>query len=152
MLLLAPYGRSAAIISRSTQLRKNKKQQKKRCLEISISPLLLATEILQSQIKRLWCRALTGGFWTAPCVAGKTNSEMTAPSAQWADVVSCWYISMIWAFLVCLFVKACSAGVSSNSKRPCCTAGLQACRMFWSQDFPSVDVNAQGLQVPLLMS
>ena len=33
-------------------------------------------------LERLWCRALINGTRSAPCVAGKTNSGMTVPSAQ----------------------------------------------------------------------
>ena len=39
-------------------------------------------------LERVWCRALINGTRRAPCVAGKTNSGMTVPFAQWADVVS----------------------------------------------------------------
>ena len=41
-------------------------------------------------LERLWCRALINCTRRAPCVAGKTNSGMTVPSAQWADVVNGW--------------------------------------------------------------
>ena len=52
-------------------------------------------------LERLWCRALINGTRRAPCVAGKTNSGMTVPSAQWADVESRWGLprSRLFSFI-----------------------------------------------------
>ena len=79
-------------------------------------------------LERRWCSALIGGSRTAPCVAEKTNSGMTWQSLPRSEQM--WSVAGLspWfrAFLVCLFVSACSASVFSNSERPCCTACLQA--------------------------
>ena len=48
-------------------------------------------------LERQWCRALICDSRTSPCVAGKTNSEMTVPSAHWADVVRLGFYSLSYA-------------------------------------------------------
>ena len=101
------------------------------CFALTRFILRLATFSLE----RLRCRTLIGGSRAAPCVAGKTISGITVHSAQWADLVSCWCISLVlglpcFSLFFCLFSK-----VSSNSERPCCSARF-------------IDVNAQGHQVP----
>lgn len=58
-------------------------------------------------------------------------SGKTVPSAQWADLVSCWGISLVlglpcFSLFFCLFSK-----VSSNSERPSCSACFKAER--WCQ-------------------
>lgn len=97
------------------------------CFALTRFILRLATFSLE----RLRCCTLIGGSWAAPCVAGKTISGITVPSAQWADLVSCWCISLVlglpcFSLFFCLFSK-----VSSNSERPCCSTCVKAER--WCQ-------------------
>lgn len=84
------------------------------CFTLTRSILRLATFSLE----RLRCCTLIGGSWAAPCVAGKTISGITVPSAQWAHLVSCWCISFVlglpcFSLYFCLFSK-----VSSNLEGP----------------------------------
>ena len=99
-------------------------------------------------LERRWCCALIGCSRTAPCVAEKTNSGMTVPSPQWADVVSCWSISLVsglprLSLCLSLFGKCIFKLGKALLHR------LPPSRTLWSQGFPSVDINDQGLQVPL---
>ena len=41
-------------------------------------------------VSRLWCRALICGSRTSPAWLERPILELTVPSANWADVVSCW--------------------------------------------------------------
>ena len=99
-------------------------------------------------LERLWCSALIGGSRAAPCVAEKTNSGMTIPSTQGADVVSCWSISLVSglprvSFSFSLFGKCIFK--LGKALLHC----LPPSWTLWSQGFSSVDINDQGLQVPL---
>ena len=75
--------------------------------------------------------------WSDNAKRRKKEDGLTVPSAQLADLVSCWCISLVLglpcsSLYFCLFIK-----VSSNSERPCRSACFK------------VDINVQGLQVPL---
>ena len=99
-------------------------------------------------LERLWCCALIGCSRTAPCVAEKTNSGMTVPSTQWADVVSCWSISLVSGLprlSLCLSLFSKCIFKLGKALLHC----LPPSRTLWSQGFPSVDINDQGLQVSL---
>ena len=103
------------------------------CFALTRFILRLATFSLE----RLRCCTLIGGSRAAPCVAGKTISGITVPSAQWADLVSCWCISLVLG-LPSFFFSAYSAGSLKTQKG---VAALPASKL-------NVDVNAQGHQVP----
>ena len=97
-------------------------------------------------LESLRCRALINGTRRAPCVAGKTNSGMTVSSAMWADVVSCWSISLVKGF-PCLSLCLNLFGKSLFKLRKALLQYLPPSWTFWIHGFPFVDVNAQGLQV-----
>ena len=83
-----------------------------------------------------------------PSVAEKTNSGVTVPSTQWADVVSCWSISLVSGLprlSLCLSLFGKCIFKLGKALLHC----LPPSRTLWSQGFPSVDINDQGLQVSL---
>ena len=101
-------------------------------------------------LERRWCSALIGGSRTAPCVAEKTNSEMTWQSLPRSE--------QMWS------VAGLSPLVSGLPRVSLCFSLFGKCIFklgkallhclpprwtLWSQGFPSVDINDQGLQVPL---
>ena len=76
------------------------------------------------------------------------GNDVTVPSTQWADVVSCWSISLVSGLprvSLCFSLFGKCIFKLGKALLHC----LPPSRTLWSQGFPSVDINDQGLQVSL---
>ena len=101
-------------------------------------------------LERRWCSALIGGSRTAPCAGWKDQfgNDVTVPSTQWADVVSCWSISLVSGLprvSLCFSLFGKCIFKLGKALLHC----LPPSWTLWIQGFSSVDINDQGLQVPL---
>ena len=76
------------------------------------------------------------------------GNDVTVPSTQWADVVSCWSISLVSGLprvSLCFSLFGKCIFKLGKALLHC----LPPSWTLWSQGFSSVDINDQGLQVPL---
>ena len=94
-------------------------------------------------LERVWCRALINGSRTAPCVAGKTNSGMIVSRCGQLLVYLSDFGPSSFVSLSQPFRK-----VSLQTQRGLTALPASMVNVL-NPRFPSVDVNSQGLQVPL---
>ena len=108
----------------------------------------VARTLASFSLQRLWFRAQIGGTRKVPLVARKTNSGMKVPPIQCAKCGQ--LLVYLPGFKPSSFVSL-SAPVRKVlfKNKEALLHRLLPSWTFWSKGFPSVDVNAQGFQVPL---